>query len=157
MQFCSRVSRLALLVTAGLFGTVRAADLPEQLQKELDKAKTDYADAYKIADKKLVDAIDAEIDLIRQKPGLKAADRVALIQSRTTEKETFAKHGTIPFSPTMRDASKKYIGSLQTAEKSMAAAYDKVIEHCIKAKNDADAAPYVPEKKKFDSPKTVGD
>ena len=81
------------------YGTAYAADLPETLQKGLNKAKSDYDDANRSAEKKLLEAFEVEITLIRRQEGLRAEVKQEIIEVIETERATFEKNGFIPFSP----------------------------------------------------------
>lgn len=132
-----------------------AADVPAALQKEIDAAAAKYADALKAADDKLSKAFDDETALLRKQGGLKAEERQQLIEAVTAEKAAWEKSGSLPLSPRMRTAAIIYVKSTQEARKAPAAAYDKVIEHLTKTKDDAGAAEKVGEKKKILAPRVV--
>jgi hypothetical protein len=125
-----------------------AADLPEQLQKEIDKSRSAYEEGCKAADKKLLSALEAEIELVRKQVGLKAEAKQQAIDGLDAEREAFEKHAAIPFSPRMRTASVSYLKAYRQHARPAEVAYDKAIEYMIKAKDDLSSASLVAEKKK---------
>jgi hypothetical protein len=132
------------------------ADLPEKLQKDIDKALSDCEGSYKSAEKKLLKAFDTELELIRKHPRLKADAKQEAIEALWAERESFEKNGVIPFSPRMRAAALAHLKTTREAVRPVAAAYDKAIEHLTKAKDDAAAAAVAADKKKVLKPKVVG-
>lgn len=143
--------RLGITTCVGVLGCValtHAADLPEQLQKEIDKSKSAYEDGCKSADKKLLSAFDAEMQLVRNQVGLKAEAKQQAIDGLDAEREAFEKHGAIPFSPRMRTACINYLKAYRQRARPAETAYDNAIEYMIKAKDDLSSASLVAEKKK---------
>ncbi len=136
---------------------VSAFELPKTLRDGIDKAGTQYSDAYKAADEKLTLAFDKQIDLVRKTAKLKPAEKQAFIEAIESEKAAFAKHGTVPFSSPMRESTAVYLTQLDRARIPLAKAYDKAIEHAqVKDKDDTAAADLAAEKQMFLSPKVVG-
>ncbi len=132
------------------------ADLPEALQKELDKAKADHAEAYKAIEKKMLEAFEAEGDGVRKSAALKAEAKQEVLEAIGAERETFEKHGTLPFSARMRAATTNHLKAVRQADAALAKAFDKVIDHHTKAKDDAAAMAQVAEKKKALKPAVAG-
>lgn len=125
-------------------------------QLDVDKFVQQYAQACDRADKNLHEAFDKQIELVRKLPRLKADERQSQIEIIRVEKSTFEKHGTIPFSPVMRDDAIKYLKALAEADFQASKIYDKTIDYLTKKKDDAAAAEKVAEKKKVLAPKVVG-
>jgi hypothetical protein len=148
---------VVFLVMLTAYGTVSAGDLPETLQKNLDKAKSDYEDATKSAEKKLLEAFELEITLIRRQEGLKAEVKQETIEAIETERATFEKNGFIPFSPRMRAAALNHLKAIRQGERPVVTAYEKATDYLIKTKkDDAAAALLIDEKKKLIKAKPVG-
>ena len=151
----SRIAIAALLLVAVSVWPARAA-LPEKLQKDIDKAKTDYKEASESADKKLLAAFETEIEAVRKSTGLKATAKLEVIEALGVEKDTFEEHRTIPFSFRMRPGALAYLKAMQQAQRPLDAAYEKAIDELIKIKDDATAVIVQAEKKKVAKSKVVG-
>ena len=142
-------------VVLASFALAPAADVPEKLLKEIEKTKSDYEEGCKAADKKLLEAFDAEKELIRKQAGLKAEARQKALEAIDVEKDTFEKQGTIPLSLRMRTAAMNYVKANRKVARPTEVAYDKAIEFLQKAKDDSAAAELIAQKKKVLSQKVA--
>lgn len=151
--------RICVSVSAVLLGILTpaqsTADLPEKLKQEVESAKSKYAEAYKAADKKLLETFDTEMANVRKQPGLKAEERQQLIEAIGIEKAAFEKAGAIPFSLRMRTATISYLTRISDMQRPVAAIYDKAIEYSTKNKDDEGSAKLVTEKRMFLKPRTI--
>ncbi len=126
------------------------------MSRAIDKSLGDYGNACQIADEKRSAAFDKEIALVRKLRREKADDRQRLIDTIGVEKATFEKHGTIPFSPRMRDRAIQYLNSLGKARQPLSKTYDEAIRHFQKENDDDAASEVTAEKEKVLAPKVVG-
>lgn len=129
--------------------------LPTQMQKSIDDAKTVLAEKYDVAKETLLIGFDKKISQARTAPKLSPADRQQLIGSVEAEKAIFEKFGTIPFSPTMRTEAIAYLNAIQKAEIALAKAFDKGVEYYIKQASDDAARSLLDDKRTSLSPKVV--
>lgn len=137
--------------------TSSASDLPEALQSHIDKCKSTYQEARQTAEKKLLEAFESEIDLIRNQEKLKAESKEEAIKAVEAERTTFEKNSTIPFSPRMRTGAINYLKTVRLADVPLAAAYEKGIDYFIKTKRDDSAGSLlIGERKKMLKTKPVG-
>lgn len=148
----TRFGGAACVVVFASWVSAPAADVPEKLQKEMEKAQASHAEGVKAAEKKLLDAFEAEKEIIRKQAGLKGEAKQKAIEAIDAEREVYEKHGTIPLSPRMRAASMAYLKSNRLAAQPLTTAYEKAIEFLLKAKDDAGAAAMTAEKKKVLKP-----
>jgi hypothetical protein len=146
----------ALAICVLVVGTASADDLPKSLQDGIDKSVTQYSDARKTADEKMLTAFGKQTDLVRKTSRLAAAEKQSLIEAIAAEKAAFEKHGTVPLSTPMRDVSANYLKQLDRARTPVKKAYDKAIEHMqVKAKDDSTAADLAAERDKLLDPKLI--
>lgn len=140
-----------------LAGSAAAADLPERLRENLDRAKVRYKAAVESARDDLLSAFDKRLEEVpRSKQGTVEL-RQALINALHAEKKAFQEQGTIPFSPAMRTASADYLKALAAAQKPLAEAWDDAIEHHQKVTKDNKAAnELVARKNESLAPRSVG-
>ncbi len=124
--------------------------------KGVEKAKTDFEETFKAAEKKLLAAFDSEAELIPKQTALKAEAKKTALEAVALERETFEKYGTIPFSPRMRTAAIAYTASLRQAHLAAGTVFDKAIDQLTKAKDFSNAALLSAEKKKHLEPKVIG-
>ncbi len=133
------------------------AELPQNVQDNIDRALAQFAEASKLSEQKLLQAFEKQMDLVRKTARLKPAEKQAMIQAVETEKATFEKNGTVPFSAPMREATVAYLAHLDKARTQVSKAYDKAIEHAqTKAKDDDLAANLASSKKKAIAPRVIG-
>lgn len=119
----------------------------DQFQSEIDRAQAALDGIAAKIGKQLDEAFESELRAVRKQGNLAADERQALIAAVSDEQTTFAKAGTIPFSPRMRPATLNYLQQLNAAEAKLAKAYDRAIAAATRDKNDANAAQLAARKK----------
>jgi hypothetical protein len=140
---------VAIFTTACLSQRLRADTAPsDKNQKEIDSAQAELDATVEKIDKRLLSALDREINSARKASALKANERQALVESLTDEKDAFEETRCLPFSMSTRAMTLSYLQDLRRAERKLAKAYDKSIDTAMRAKDDSAAKQLVSQKLK---------
>lgn len=131
------------------------AELPTQSRKAIEKCTEELASVRTSAKQFLLDRFDKQLELTRNSMKLDDDERKQLIGSLEAERTLFAKQGSLPFSPTMRQDLIAYFGKVKKAEAALAKAYENGVEYYSRKSLKDDAQALSDAKQKALAPQVV--
>ena len=141
------IAALVVVATSFTHSAVRADSAEDQLRDKMDTATSEYNDAIAAASEGLLGAFDKQIAVISKNSSLNSNDREAVIEAVENEKGDFERHGTLPFSPAMRDSAVRYLNSIASARKKAGKPFEKAISHYRTKRKDNDTAGQIADEK----------
>lgn len=148
-----RTGRLAACIFAVLL-RASAASADWSLEDQLVAAREACGVAIAKAEQTLLTAFDTGEELIR-KSNRKPEEKQQSLDLLRQEKADFEQHGWYPWSVRMRPPLANFIRDRSSAEKTLAAVFDKATDAHVRARRDADAAAVLKLKKETLAPKLV--
>lgn len=145
-----RMSVCVALVAASCMAQGFAVEVSESYRKEIDSAVAKFEESSSSASAKLLAAFDKQIEILTRNKKLNSDEKASIVAAIEAEKDDFKRHGTLPFSPTMRSDAKIYLKSFADSKAKAEKPFDKAITHYRnKAKDTTTATELADEKQKL--------